>query len=70
MKTDKQILDQARARRAIIRRVGRKGDGTSSTIPCPCCEHGSLRFTIFRTGHVSGHCSTEGCVSWDEKPPR
>lgn len=70
MRTDKQIADQVAARKAIVKSAGVQGEGKSSSIPCPCCEFGSLRYRIYRTGHVSGHCSTPDCVSWDEKPPR
>ena len=43
-----------------------KGRSHAETIECPACK-GQLRLSIAAyNGHVHGHCSTEGCVSWME----
>ncbi len=48
-------------------RKANKGKSNSTTIDCPACKTGKLSMTIAAcNGHVHGHCSTEGCVSWME----
>lgn len=60
-------MDKKDRARRVIRARTRGGDG--GTMPCPCCVHGSLRYRVSRTGHISATCSTPGCVSWVEGPP-
>lgn len=44
-----------------------KGHGGIGSIPCPCCEGGTLRYSVASyNGHMHGRCSTSGCVSWRE----
>jgi hypothetical protein len=43
----------------------KKGRGGRAAIACPICSDGLLRYSISGyNGHLHGHCSTEGCVSW------
>jgi hypothetical protein len=44
-----------------------KGRGGASSIPCPSCDGGVLRYSVASyNGHMHGKCSTPGCVSWME----
>lgn len=43
----------------------KKGHGGAGSLPCPCCDGGTLRYTVASyNGHMHGRCSTEGCVWW------
>ena len=43
----------------------KNGSGGGGQIPCPVCASGTLHYSIAGSnGHLHGHCSTEGCVSW------
>lgn len=59
------------ARDAIVKACGgpwKKGKpGSSGSIPCPCCDGGTLRYSRSGyNGHVHAGCTTEGCVRWME----
>jgi hypothetical protein len=42
-----------------------KGHGGQSSIACPVCESGTLRYSVAGyNGHMHGRCTTEGCMSW------
>lgn len=42
-----------------------KGKGGAGAIECPVCKTGTLRYSVAGyNGHMHGHCSTGGCVSW------
>lgn len=44
-----------------------KGHGGQGAIPCPCCDGGTLRYSVASyNGHMHGRCTTAGCVSWME----
>lgn len=54
------------ARAAIVEATGGRR-GVSGTIPCPCCEAGTLRYSVAGSnGHIHAHCSTDGCAGWME----
>ena len=45
---------------------GKKNGGVSS-LKCPVCEGGTLRYSVASyNGHMHAGCTTEGCVSWME----
>jgi hypothetical protein len=59
-----------KVRAAIVAHLGgpwKKGmEGSSGSIPCPCCS-GTVRFSrAGYNGHVHAHCSGADCVSWME----
>lgn len=64
--TDK-AAKRYRAREQIRKSAGLRARAVSGSIPCPNCEYGSIRYRIDRVGHISAHCSTEGCVDWSER---
>lgn len=44
---------------------GKDKGGGASSIPCPVCNSGTLRYSIANVnGHMHGRCSTAGCMSW------
>jgi len=44
-----------------------KGHGGISGIKCPCCEEGTLQYSVASyNGHIHGSCTTPGCVRWME----
>jgi hypothetical protein len=46
----------------ILRTVGKRR-GFADTMPCPCCEGGTLRYSVASyNGHIHAACSTPGCV--------
>lgn len=53
-------------RAAIVAHTeGKRGVGGS--IPCPCCEGGTVRFSVSGyNGHIHAQCSTKGCAAWME----
>jgi hypothetical protein len=60
-----------KARRAItshIEETGRKGRSYGDTIPCPCCEGGTLHYSYAGSynGHIHAQCTTPGCNAWME----
>lgn len=54
------------ARAAIVEHT--KGQrGVRGQIKCPCCEGGTLGFSVAGyNGHIHARCTTEGCASWME----
>lgn len=48
------------------KRLGlKKGKGGTGSIKCPCCEGGTLGYSVASiNGHLWGKCSTENCVGW------
>lgn len=45
----------------------KEGNGGQSSIPCPACETGTLRYSVASlNGHMHAKCSTINCVSWVE----
>ena len=40
----------------------------SGSISCPICKDGIVNYIIsdHYNGHIHGHCTKEGCVSWME----
>jgi len=43
----------------------RKGRGGRGSVTCPVCRSGTLSYTVASyNGHIHGHCSTDGCLSW------
>lgn len=43
----------------------KKGNGGAGSVKCPCCEGGTLHYSVAGyNGHMHGRCSTTGCVSW------
>lgn len=56
------LANMAMARRAILASGKQSGE-----IVCPCCNGGTLRFSIAKVnGHVHAACSTANCVRWME----
>jgi hypothetical protein len=59
-----------KARKAIVDFLGgpwKKGmRAVSGTLPCPCCQKGTLTFSRGGNGHIHASCFTEDCVSWME----
>lgn len=53
------------ARDAIIKATDGKR-GLRGSLPCPCCDGGTLNYTVASNGHIWGACSTESCVRWTE----
>lgn len=44
-----------------------KGHGGKSSLPCPACKDGTLRYSVAGSnGHMIAACTTAGCVSWME----
>lgn len=45
----------------------RKGAGGHGKLPCPCCDGGTLQYSVASyNGHMHAKCTTAGCVSWME----
>lgn len=42
-----------------------QGKGGSGSVPCPVCGTGQILYSVAScNGHVWGHCTTKGCVTW------
>lgn len=53
-------------RAAIVAHTGGKR-GVGGSIPCPCCEGGTVHFSVSGyNGHIHAQCSTKGCAAWME----
>lgn len=65
-RSDERHARVSKARAAIVEHtIGKRG--VAGTIPCPCCEGGTLRFSVSGyNGHIHARCSTEGCAWWME----
>lgn len=66
---DRRVAETVRAltaTRADANQKGlRRGKGGRSSLPCPICEKGELRYSVSGyNGHIHAQCSTEGCVQW------
>lgn len=45
----------------------KKGSGGVSSLKCPLCADGTLRYSVASyNGHMYAACTTPGCVSWME----
>lgn len=65
-KRDPTVERYLAARKAITDKHGKKR-GIRGEMPCPCCENGTLRYSIAGyNGHIWGQCSSPGCASWIE----
>jgi hypothetical protein len=54
------------ARAAIVEHT-RGQRGVSGQMKCPCCEGGTLGFSVAGyNGHIHARCSTPGCANWME----
>lgn len=63
---DELVAKTLKARTAIMNAVGNRV-GVTGTVPCPCCQGGTLAYRVSGfNGHVWGMCSTKGCVKWME----
>jgi hypothetical protein len=56
---------------AIVAAIGgpwKRGDPVErGTIPCPCCEGGTVSYSrASYNGHIHAACSTPGCARWME----
>lgn len=65
------LENMGKARTAIVAHIearGKKDRDDAGTLPCPCCEGGTLayRYAGAYNGHIHARCSTEGCVAWME----
>ena len=68
---DAFLFNMAKARTAIVAHMDERGTrktNTSSALPCPCCDGGTLAYRCAGAynGHIHARCSTEGCVAWME----
>lgn len=74
--TEKELAEKHRLQNERFDRIGKirgaivasiKTTGKSSgSIPCPCCNGGSVSFAQASNGHVHAGCSTPGCAAWME----
>jgi hypothetical protein len=56
----------AARRAAIVLGFGKKAGGQSS-LACPACGTGQIRYSVASyNGHMQARCTTAGCVSWME----
>lgn len=64
--SERAIRRMAVARAAIVKETkGRRG--VSGAIACPCCEGGTLSYSVASiNGHIWAVCTTNGCASWME----
>ena len=63
----KRCMEAMRAAHADAEAKGfKKGNGGASSMKCPLCETGELRYSVASyNGHMHAGC-TSGCVSWME----